>query len=789
MKGLPEAPPGFSIPGALKGKRVLITGSTGFLATALVERMLRCCPDVHLGLLVRPGRRGATHRVQREVLRHDCFDRLRKELGKDAFSSMCAERITAVGGDVSVDGLGLDDAGRAYLASCDTVIHSAATVSFDSALDTAVEINLLGPTRLVKAIQDSGSKAHMIAVSTAYVVGYRRGPSFESPLFTVPYGPDADWKAEVAFARRLRSDTEARSRAPELLARFEADARRELGAAGVPLIAEKTEKRRHEWVHEQLVDAGVARAHSLGWPDAYPYTKGLGEKALLESRGEVPVSIVRPSIIESSLAEPRPGWIRGFRMAEPIIINYARGNLDQFPGLPEGILDVIPVDLVVAAIIAVAAKGPDKEGPEVFHVASGSANPLIFRNFVEMVQEWFSDHPVHDSDGQPIKLADWSFPGKRKVRQRLARADKLMTTAERLVSKLPLRGKKLDFTDDLDEKRQDLDRVKTLVKLYASYTETEATYQVDRLLSLFHSLSEEDRATFNFDPSSFEWRHYSHDIHLPSIVQHARLKMTPGKKTGPSRDERGRKQVLAPERQLAAFDLENTVISSNVVTSYAWLATRRLPARDRVTFSAKLIRDIPSLLAQDNQDRGDFLRYFYRRYKNAPVELLDEDAWSHFREHVLTNAYPEAIRRIRAHKRLGHTTMLISGALDFVVEPLKPLFDVVVAPRMTIDQHGRYTGEMKEVPVVGEARALAIREVAFEHGYDLSECVAYADSSSDLPMLEVVGFPVAVNADAKLTAIARKRGWHTETFERSPGSSHSLLPVGRILKENRGWRK
>ncbi len=69
----------------------------------------------------------------------------------------------------------------------------------------------------------------------------------------------------------------------------------------------------------------------------------------------MPVTIVRPSIIESALQEPRPGWIRGFRMAEPVIISYARGLLKEFPGVPEGTVDVIPVDLVVAAILDAAA--------------------------------------------------------------------------------------------------------------------------------------------------------------------------------------------------------------------------------------------------------------------------------------------------------------------------------------------------------------------------------------------------------------------------------------------------
>src|ERR1019366_7747181 len=122
---------------------------------------------------------------------------------------------------------------------------------------------------------------------------------------------------------------------------------------------------------------GKSRAQSLGWPDAYPYTKALGERALVSQfGGTVPITIIRPSIIESALAEPRPGWIRGFRMAEPIIVSYARGLLREFPGVPEGVTDVIPVDLVVATIIAVAGEAlitpaDQYQGPSVYHVASG----------------------------------------------------------------------------------------------------------------------------------------------------------------------------------------------------------------------------------------------------------------------------------------------------------------------------------------------------------------------------------------------------------------------------------
>jgi HAD superfamily hydrolase (TIGR01490 family) len=195
---------------------------------------------------------------------------------------------------------------------------------------------------------------------------------------------------------------------------------------------------------------------------------------------------------------------------------------------------------------------------------------------------------------------------------------------------------------------------------------------------------------------------------------------------------------------------------------------------------AGLLAEGPKLLRLDRRDRSDFLRAFYRRYEGAPIDQLRFDAYEMFSDLLGLRAFPEAIARVRRHRALGHKTLLITGALDFVVEPLRPLFDEIVCAHMG-ERNGKLTGELTDAPPTGEARAILLEDYARSEGLSLADTVAYADSTSDLPMLEAAAFPVVVNPEAKLAAIARRRGWFIEHWERAAGGPRRTLAIATRL--------
>ena len=244
---------------------------------------------------------------------------------------------------------------------------------------------------------------------------------------------------------------------------------------------------------------------------------------------------------------------------------------------------------------------------------------------VDNTTAWFREHPLYDPEGQPIVVPDWSFPGRGRVQGQLNRAKTVLTRTEKLLHSLPLRGQQAEWSARLEEKRVEVERALGYVELYGLYAECEAIYGVDHLLALADTLDPADREAFGFDPRVIDWPHYITEVHLPSVVEHARVKTTPGK-TRTDRAERLRRQVLSPDRHLAAFDLENTLIASNVVESYSWLATRRLDRGERVRFALRTPAESPGCWPSTARTAATSCASSTAATRTRPVAQLDEDA-------------------------------------------------------------------------------------------------------------------------------------------------------------------
>ena len=130
--------------------------------------------------------------------------------------------------------------------------------------------------------------------------------------------------------------------------------------------------------------------------------------------------------------------------------------------------------------------------------------------------------------------------------------------------------------------------------------------------------------------------------------------------------------------------------------------------------------------------------------------------------------YLEARNLLERHQRDGHDVVIVSTSGQEIVGPIGLMLGAaVIATRLGIAD-GRYDGSV-DFYAYGEEKADHVRELAAQRGYRLSDCYAYSDSVTDLPLLEVVGHPHVVNPDRGLRKIARLRGWPELEFSQTGG--------------------
>ncbi len=762
----------------LDGRRILITGVTGFVGEALLQRLLTDLPGAHPVVLVRP-KSGQPGR-----------DRIAGLLAKPTFAAAVeraggADQLLA---EVTVIEGDLGDLPE-LPTDLDVVVHCAGDVSFDPPIQDAFTTNVVGTHSLVRRVLEASAASehpvHYVHVSTAYVGGRRRGAV---PERSVQH--DVDWRTERDAGIRLAEQIEDDSRRGDVLDRLSTEAEREHGRAGPITTAQDAEKRRRDWVKKQQQEAGGARARSLGWTDVYTFTKAMGERVVEELTSGtskdapglpgVPVSIVRPSIIESALTWPYPGWIEGFKMAEPIILAYGRGELPEFPAAPDSVVDIVPVDHVVNALLAVCATSPEPAVPQYFHVSSGARNALTFRRLYELVREYFDRHPFDLGERGAVPLATWRFPGSERVERVLVQGERAHRLADRALGLIPRSDRAREFSRELDRTRRRLEFLRRYLDLYRSYTQVELQFVDDNTLALHRALDPADLEPFGFDTAIVDWTEYIRDIHCPSVTGPMR-KYDVIRKRRQAQGDPGPRRIDGDagepgSRVLAVFDMDGTLLSSNVIETYLWLRLPELDGAGRAREIGRLLRRMPSYIGAERRDRGGFLRAVYRRYAGADLHELDTLVDEVITPHVLERVSGAALRRIREHRAAGHHTVLLTGAVRPLTRPLAPLFDHVVAAELGVDAHGRATGFLAAPPLVGESRAAWLVRYAEVNGFDLSRSYGYADSHSDLPLLRAVGKPTAVSPDVPLYRAARAARWPVETWRTPSATSRGRVP-------------
>ena len=495
------------------GKTVFLTGGTGLVGKVLVEAMLRQLSDIEkIYVLIRPKPRpgGVTvtseDRLRQEVQGSAAFDLPRSEQ-RENLSDLFQSKVKAVEGDLALEKMGLDDdTYRTLQREVNILINCAAIVSFDAAIDNALALNALGPRRLLefaRGCEDVG----VAQVSTCYVNAARTGSIYEEPLdprWTVgqasgvdkrPYEVDEEIAAIAKRAREIREASgEAKTKADT------------------------------ELIDGKVSEFGMKCAQSRGWHDVYTFTKAMGEQIFGKDLGTTRGAIIRPAIIESVWRFPLPGWLNGYRMLDPLIVAYGRGRLIDFPGNGSSILDIIPVDLVVNSILAIAREVYQGRSKPVYQIASGMENPLTLQGFADLVDEYFQENPFEsqtNGQGRGRELKKPTFPNTQTFLRRLKRRYYLPAkVAKALVTPLSFthwgRAKKVDLRTKLSA----LERLHQYGRLYGPYAESNCEFQTVNTREAWRALDAEDRESFNFDISQLDWPTYIKRVHVPGVKKY-----------------------------------------------------------------------------------------------------------------------------------------------------------------------------------------------------------------------------------------------------------------------------
>lgn len=510
----------FSVRETLAGRHILLIGVTGFIGKVWLVDLLEKIPNIgRITLLIRRNRTtSAQRRFEKIVEESPAFDPL-QELHGSKLGTFLSEKVEVVDGDVSLPGLGLDEATRAQLQkSLDVVVNSAGLTDFNPDLRDALSSNVDSTLHLLEFLRKC-KRAGLMHLSTCYVVGMRDGHVGE--LLEDNYNPARDplfdAEHEIALLRERIRRIETRAEGPELnkaLRRQALGRGRDETSAPAAELDGVLRRNRARWVRNRLTHVGMRRAQHLGWPNTYTFTKSLGESLLARHGKDLPIAIVRPSIVESSERSPFNGWNEGINTSGPL--SYLLGtNFRQLPSNERKCLDVIPVDMVCRGMTLIAAALVARRHARLYQLATSAINPVNMGRSIELTG---LAHRKHYRTSQSVenwlKVKFETIPVSKQRYERLSIPMQKAVVSGINRAATTLRMKKAPFA----KAERDLIRAEKLIELYEPFIlHNEHVFECENARLLSAALPPEERALFDFTPEAVDWWDYWINVHIPAL--------------------------------------------------------------------------------------------------------------------------------------------------------------------------------------------------------------------------------------------------------------------------------
>ncbi len=210
----------------------------------------------------------------------------------------------------------------------------------------------------------------------------------------------------------------------------------------------------------------------------------------------------------------------------------------------------------------------------------------------------------------------------------------------------------------------------------------------------------------------------------------------------------------------AFYDLEGTLVATNLVHTLGFYARRQSTLAQSVKMSTATLLSIPVFAITDQYSRKVFNDLYFKRYKGQSEDRLRYFALELFEEVIKPAIFPGTYELIEKSRSLGLRQVVITGALDLSVKPLMEHLDITefVTNRLEF-VNGIATGRLLPPVMAAATKASWIRTFSEREGISLSDSYAYTDSMSDLPMLSMVGHPAVINPDMRLRQTALHHDW------------------------------